>query len=178
MRTARLNVEARMSLTSKGRKLKIVDSQPSEPKTPPNARESSLSQRKTRYSSNTNGLNQDNSEYWSYKTASSNSNKKGSDINLETVNNRSKSITQLNEQNKGFYVNWRESYKNPQKATIEISENDLPSTKARQWSIKQFGQLNNIPIVFDPKQVKNLAQNSNSFQMCKFKYLNLVFEFR
>ena len=144
----------------------MEEGQPEEPKTPPNVRETSLSQRKTRYSNNTNGLWYDNSEYCSYITASSNSNKKSSDIWSDNNKNTSNS-NNLNSTSTDSYLNRRESYQDMQKSTIDTSMLNYNPIKSN-IKFRDFKQMNNIPIVFNNNQ--NNKQN-DSFQICTcFKF--------
>lgn len=135
---------------NKFKKLKVSDSQPSEPKTPPNVRESSLSQRKTRYSNNTNDGHQDNSEYCSYITASSNSNKKSGDICSEKNKNRSFSGNTTDQNKSSIYINRRESYQEIQKrSTIDSSMINYNTGSSNYIKFKNFNQIKNVPLAFN-----------------------------
>ena len=139
-------------------KIKVDESDQNQPKTPPSGGDSSLSQRKTRWSNNTNAMYSDNFEYWNYGATNSNSSKKEKSFNSDGVQSRSFNQTNLNDCKQTLYLNRRENLNDKQKLNINntISNTQIPKQNVIQF--RNLNQLNYVPIIFDSAEQKSLER--------------------
>jgi hypothetical protein len=147
---------------------------PGHPKTPPSAREKETVV-KTKFSSNAGGLYQDNSEYWSYVTEASHSNKKAREFSNDNLNNPTYGRTAGSAQANPAYLNRRESTK----SKVSSNKNTINHQEIQNSRLIHFrgsNQVNKIPIIFNDSEqnswdkIRTKNYISNMFRAYNKKY--------